>query len=161
MLTLLCGCYGNIEVTSSWVIVQSIMLFTYGIGFGFATTTRNYVGKALGKGQKTIAKKIAGQCTTCTFFVGLLWATLLVVFSKKITHLFTQVEAGFEMQQNFIILYGLTAFYDIMWSTLSNLLRLTNKIWLLNVNSVINMDIMMILIASLGLWTFDLGGCAI
>ena len=161
MLTLLCGCYGNIEVTSSWVIVQSIMLFTYGIGFGFASTTRNYVGQALGRGEKTIAKKIAGHCLIYTLIVGLLWSTFLIVFSKQITYLFTQGETDFDMKRNFIMLYGLAAFFDIIWSTLSNLLRLVNKIWLLTVNSLINMNVMMILIACLGLWTFDLGGCAL
>ena len=45
------------EKTYFWFITQSIILFTYEIGFGFASTTRNYFRQALGKAQNKIKMK--------------------------------------------------------------------------------------------------------
>jgi len=57
-LTILCGFYGQVDVTSAWVAIMSIDWTIYILGGGYTTICRNYVGEALGQGNYLLAKKI-------------------------------------------------------------------------------------------------------
>jgi len=84
MLTFICGFYKDINVTSSWVSCQSVMMLSAGVGFGFSTMTRNFVGEALGQGKHKLAKKFAGWSILNNLVAGILWSILLVFLSGNI-----------------------------------------------------------------------------
>jgi len=63
--------------------------------------------------------------------------------------------------KTFLIYYGSAAFLDIIWVSMSTVMRSINKIGVCTVNALINMTIIQNIIVCLGLWQFNWGGKSI
>ena len=109
LLTIMCGIYDDIHVTAAWVSVQSVCMFTYGLGFGLASTTRNFVGQALGMDEMLLARKYAKYCCIYGIFLGIIYGSLLIRFAGRVASILTSVPENFEMTKIFIQLYGISS----------------------------------------------------
>ena len=160
-LTILCGFYGQVDVTSAWVAIMSIDWTIYILGGGYTTICRNYVGEALGQGNYLLAKKLSKFCLILSFATGLILSALLVIFDGQLAYCFTKVESSFETQKYFIFLYGLAAWSAFNTNILTNLMRMVDKVKEQTVIAVVNFLIIQPVIAILGLWVFNWGGASI
>jgi len=71
------------------------------------------------------------------------------------------VKSNYEGLKTFLIYYGCIAFLDIIWVTMSTVMRSINRIGVCTVNALINMTIIQNIIVCLGLWEFNWGGVSI
>ena len=160
-ITFICGFYGNINVTASWMSIQPIMSFAAGIGNGCGSTTRNFVGEALGMGQNIYAKKLASYCLVYSLFMGLIQSAFYIIFADEVTSQLTKEDPVKIVLKQFCVLYSFNAFLAVIWSTLNSLMRMIDRIFALAINSFINMQIIQITIVAVGLWVLDWGGNSI
>ena len=110
--TVICGVYGDTNIISAWVSLQSIMSINYMYGLGFANSIRTYVGNSIGKQEFKKAKKIAlwgvivnfGMCVIPWIFGG--------IFSYNIAHFFTDIPATLNVLQTYVIFYSVAGPID-------------------------------------------------
>jgi Na+-driven multidrug efflux pump len=83
-ITILFGIYGNTDMVSAWVVLQSIVTAVAMMGFGFADTANVYVGYQVGKGCNKFAKKL-GIWSVCLHWLGIFWyPACCIIFHDQI-----------------------------------------------------------------------------
>jgi Na+-driven multidrug efflux pump len=126
--TILWGIYGNTDMVSAWVVLQSLINLMDMMGFGWADTANVYVGYQLGQGCNKFAKKLA-KWSVCLHWLGMIWYPVcLIVFHDQVAGWFTQIPGVHSILSLWIFVYGFLCFIDPTLFTTSAMVRLAGEI---------------------------------
>jgi Na+-driven multidrug efflux pump len=127
IITILCGIYGNLDMVSAWVVLQSLVNLMDMLGVGWADTANVYVGFQLGQGCNKFAKKLA-KWSVCLHWLGMVWYPVcMILFHDQVAGWFTQIPGVHSVLSLWIFVYGFFCLTDITLYSTSAMVRLANE----------------------------------
>jgi Na+-driven multidrug efflux pump len=127
--TILFGIYGNQDLVSAWVVLQSLMSLLFMMGFGWADTANVYVGFQLGQGCNKFAKKLA-RWSVCLHWLGMMWYPVcLLIFYDQVAGWFTHIPGVHSVLSLWIFVYGFLGLSDIIFFTVSAMTRIAGQMF--------------------------------
>jgi Na+-driven multidrug efflux pump len=127
--TILFGVYGDGDLVSAWVVLQSIIALPFAMGIGWADTANVYVGFQIGQGCNKFAKKLA-KWSVCLNWLGMMWYPVcLIVFHDEVAGWFTQIPGVHSVLSLWVFVWGFLGLSSVIIFTVSAMTRLAGQVF--------------------------------